>query len=199
MPLVKKQIMTCIFTLFLCLTSSVAFAAFERGDEGQEVLSIQKRLVELHYTISNLDGDFGPETEKAVKKFQADTGLDVDGVIGPATYKALMNKEMPPNRNDAKLRNILRAAYSVIGTPYVFGGTTPYGLIAQDLPNMPLLVQVFLFPEQLMFSSTLAVRYQSRIYVLETWCSTLLMNRVPLIVVFILAMVNLSMLVLALV
>ena len=38
-----------------------------------------------------------------------------------------MNKEMPPNRNDAKLRNILRAAYSVIGTPYVFGGTSPYG------------------------------------------------------------------------
>ena len=127
MPLVKKHIMTCILTLFLCLTSSVAFASFERGDEGQEILSIQKRLVELHYTISNLDGDFGPETEQAVKKFQSDIGLEVDGVIGPATYKALMNKEMPPNRNDAKLRNILRAAYSVIGTPYVFGGTSPYG------------------------------------------------------------------------
>lgn len=127
MPLVKKHILTCIFTLFLCLTSTVAFASFERGDEGQEVLSIQKRLVELHYTISNLDGDFGPETETAVKKFQSDIGLEADGIIGPTTYKALMNKEMPPNRNDAKLRNILRAAYSVIGTPYVFGGTTPYG------------------------------------------------------------------------
>ena len=127
MPLVKKHTLTCIFTLFLCLTSTVAFASFERGDEGQEVLSIQKRLVELHYTISNLDGDFGPETETAVKKFQSDIGLEADGIIGPATYKALMNKEMPPNRNDAKLRNILRAAYSVIGTPYVFGGTTPYG------------------------------------------------------------------------
>ncbi|MDY6029466.1 MAG: NlpC/P60 family protein [Acidaminococcaceae bacterium] len=106
---------------------ATAFASFERGDDGQEVIAIQKRLVELNYTISNIDGDFGPETEKAVKKFQLDRGLEVDGVVGPATYKALMNKEMPPNRSNNKVRSVLRAAYSVMGTPYVFGGTTPYG------------------------------------------------------------------------
>lgn len=38
-----------------------------------------------------------------------------------------MNKEMPPNRSNSVVRNVLRAAYSVIGTPYVFGGTSPYG------------------------------------------------------------------------
>ena len=34
---------------------------------------------------------------------------------------------MPPNRSNSVVRNVLRSAYSVIGTPYVFGGTTPYG------------------------------------------------------------------------
>lgn len=129
MPLVKKKILVLCFTVMFCLTNAVAaFASFERGDDGQEVIAIQKRLVELSYTITNIDGDFGPETEAAVRSFQTDRGLEVDGVIGPDTYRALMNKEIPPNRgNGAVVRRILRAAYSVMGTPYVFGGTTPYG------------------------------------------------------------------------
>lgn len=128
MPLVKKRVLVLCLTLLMCLISTVAFASFERGDDGQEVMSIQKRLVELNYSIASIDGDFGPETEAAVKRFQSDRGLEVDGIIGPDTYRALMNKEIPPNRSGgAVVRRILRAAYSVMGTPYVFGGTTPYG------------------------------------------------------------------------
>ncbi len=128
MPLLKRRLLLLCFVIVMSFTGiATAFASFERGDDGQEVIAIQKRLVELNYTISNIDGDFGPETEKAVKKFQLDRGLEVDGVVGPATYKALMNKEMPPNRSNNKVRSVLRAAYSVMGTPYVFGGTTPYG------------------------------------------------------------------------
>ena len=128
MPLVKSKLLVlCLTVLFNVFGTVSAFASFQRGDDGQEVQAIQKRLVELNYTISNIDGDFGPETERAVKQFQADKGLEVDGIIGEATYRALMNKEMPPNRSQAVVRNVLRAAYSVIGTPYVFGGTSPYG------------------------------------------------------------------------
>ncbi len=128
MLLLKRRLLLLCFVIVVSFTGiATAFASFERGDDGQEVIAIQKRLVELNYTISNIDGDFGPETEKAVKKFQLDRGLEVDGVVGPATYKALMNKEMPPNRSNNKVRSVLRAAYSVMGTPYVFGGTTPYG------------------------------------------------------------------------
>lgn len=128
MLVIKRKVAVFCLTALFCLSCAVsAFASFQRGDDGQEVLSIQKRLVELSYSITNIDGDFGPETEKAVRNFQADRGLEVDGVIGPATYRALMNKEMPPNRSNSTVRNVLRAAYSVIGTPYVFGGTSPYG------------------------------------------------------------------------
>lgn len=126
--MVSKKFLILCFTVLLSLTSSAtALAAFERGDEGQEVMAIQKRLAELKYSIGTIDGEFGPATEAAVKSFQSDRGLEVDGIIGAATYKALMNKDIPPNRSSSPVRRILRAAYSVIGTPYVFGGTTPYG------------------------------------------------------------------------
>lgn len=128
MPVGKKRVVVFCLTLLFCLSCTVtALASFRRGDDGQEVLSIQKRLVELNYSIKSIDGDFGPETENAVRSFQTDRGLEVDGIVGSATYRALMNKEMPPNRSNSVVRNVMRAAYSVIGTPYVFGGTTPYG------------------------------------------------------------------------
>ncbi|MDO4921129.1 MAG: NlpC/P60 family protein [Phascolarctobacterium sp.] len=128
MLLVKRRILIfCLTVMFSLAGTTIAFASFQRGDDGQEVLAIQKRLVELSYNIGTIDGEFGPATESAVKRFQADTGLEVDGVVGEATYKALMNKEMPPNRSNSIARNVMRAAYSVIGTPYVFGGTSPYG------------------------------------------------------------------------
>lgn len=128
MRLVKKKLLTVCLTFMFTIAGAVtAFASFQRGDDGQEVMAIQKRLVELNYNIGTIDGDFGSATENAVKRFQADRGLEVDGIIGSATYKALMNKEMPPNRSNSAVRNVLRAAYSVIGTPYVFGGTSPYG------------------------------------------------------------------------
>ncbi len=126
--MVKKKVITLCLTLLFTLMGAVsAFASFQRGDDGEEVLAIQKRLVELNYSIGIIDGEFGPATEKAIKEFQTAHGLEVDGIVGAATYKALMNKEMPPNRSKSIVRNILRAAYSVIGTPYVFGGTSPYG------------------------------------------------------------------------
>ena len=128
MRLFKKKVITlCLTVLFTMVGSVGAFASFQRGDDGEEVLAIQKRLVELNYTVGTLDGEFGSATEKAVKAFQAAQGLEVDGVVGSATYRALMNKEMPPNRAQNIVRSVLRAAYSVIGTPYVFGGTSPYG------------------------------------------------------------------------
>jgi len=126
-PLNKKKMFAALCMAVMMGFSSVAFASFERGDDGQEILDVQKRLAELNYTVSTFDGNFGPETEKAIKQFQLDRGLEADGVIGPETYRALMNKEIPVNRNATAIRRMIRAGYSVIGTPYVFGGTTPYG------------------------------------------------------------------------
>ena len=61
------------------------------GIKGITVKWLQTRLKELGYNIgkAGIDGSFGYDTEKAVKKFQTDRKLKVDGRVGVKTYKAL--------------------------------------------------------------------------------------------------------------
>ncbi|MFX0573542.1 peptidoglycan-binding domain-containing protein [Nocardia nepalensis] len=39
----------------------------------------------------NVDGKFGPQTKEAVKNFQKDRHITVDGVVGPVTWQALQD------------------------------------------------------------------------------------------------------------
>lgn len=59
------------------------------GDMGPVVLDAQERLAVLGYYTGDLDGDFGPKTERAVKAFQRDHGLTPDGIAGQLTWTAL--------------------------------------------------------------------------------------------------------------
>lgn len=61
----------------------------ERGDKGEEVLSIQQMLVRLGYLDNTPDGSFGKNTEKAVKRFQTDNGLEETGTITQSAYDLL--------------------------------------------------------------------------------------------------------------
>lgn len=64
-----------------------------RGSKGETVAEMQGVLERLGYDLGScgVDGDFGRMTEKAVKAFQKDHGLTVDGICGPKTWKELMN------------------------------------------------------------------------------------------------------------
>ena len=50
-------------------------------------------LIEKGYKLPRygVDGSFGDETEKAIKKFQSDHGLVVDGIVGKNTWSKLLN------------------------------------------------------------------------------------------------------------
>lgn len=62
-----------------------------KGNKGEYVLLAQTMLLNRGYRLPKYgaDGDFGNETLAAVKLFQQDWGLAVDGVIGPATWQML--------------------------------------------------------------------------------------------------------------
>lgn len=58
------------------------------GSTGKAVTELQKNLTSLgHFLIS--DGDFGPATERAVRKFQLEHHLVVDGIFGPKCIRAM--------------------------------------------------------------------------------------------------------------
>ena len=68
---------------------SVYAAVIKQGSRGQTVRKIQTKLKNWGYYTGSVDGIFGSKTKSAVKYFQRKNKLVVDGVVGPATLKAL--------------------------------------------------------------------------------------------------------------
>lgn len=62
-----------------------------RGTKGNYVKQVQNQLIKVGYPLPKYgaDSDFGGETEEAVKAFQRDNGLGVDGKVGKLTWNKL--------------------------------------------------------------------------------------------------------------
>lgn len=62
------------------------------GDRGESVEAMQALLILRGCGCGpdGADGDFGPNTERALRAFQEKRGLAVDGICGPATWTALL-------------------------------------------------------------------------------------------------------------
>ncbi len=71
---------------------TVEIKILRKGDKGNVVKAMQILLAGNGCSCgsSGADGDFGPATLAALKKYQEKKKLDVDGVCGPATWAALM-------------------------------------------------------------------------------------------------------------
>lgn len=57
--------------------------------DGSSVAAYQKQLATLGYYTGKIDGIPGPKTQAAVRSFQRDSDLIVDGIVGPATRARL--------------------------------------------------------------------------------------------------------------
>ena len=60
------------------------------GSEGADVKEMQAGLIRLGYDLGpwGADGDFGDQTEMAVRAFQRDHSLEIDGEFGPLSLAA---------------------------------------------------------------------------------------------------------------
>ncbi|WP_308017614.1 C40 family peptidase [Alkalihalobacillus deserti] len=114
--------------------------ALRLGSRGSSVRALQSALNANGVNAGTADGVFGLQTQRAVREFQRNAGITVDGVAGPQTNRALngsgsssnssaksLNSSTTQSRNNTSVDGIISTAKAQIGTPYQWGGTTPSG------------------------------------------------------------------------
>lgn len=65
------------------------------GAKGRAVKDLQTMLAAKGFDPGKIDGEFGPLTEQALKRFQHVNELTVDGILGPVSWAALGGKTQP--------------------------------------------------------------------------------------------------------
>lgn len=87
----KKLITACAVTMALTMSAMSISAAplLRTGSRGSEVSKVQQTLQDLGYFQHGVTGYFGHITKDAVIRFQRDSGIGVDGIVGPETRAKL--------------------------------------------------------------------------------------------------------------
>ena len=92
--MIKKWSSIILAVLILTIplqTDAFSSQVVERGAFGDDVIELQARLQYIGYYNGAIDGVFGYGTYWALRNFQQDYGLDVDGIAGASTKTALAN------------------------------------------------------------------------------------------------------------
>lgn len=71
---------------------TVSLPVLSRGDKGEDVRAMQALLALRGYPcgVHGTDGSFGPDTQAALKAYQTDRSLTVDGLCGPECWTSLI-------------------------------------------------------------------------------------------------------------
>lgn len=90
---ISKTIVLVMILMFVFSSAALADdELLKRGDSSDNVAFLQRLLMEKGYfNYNTITGYYGVITEDAVKAFQRDTGLRVDGVTGAATWATLLS------------------------------------------------------------------------------------------------------------
>ena len=79
-------------------SSDSDFEIIQRGSKGSRVKEVQQRLRKLGYAPGVVDGKYGSNCIRAVRKFQTNAGLEADGRVDEATWEALFADDAPKNK-----------------------------------------------------------------------------------------------------
>ena len=94
------------------------------GSSGKEVSAIQQALKDRGLFNSDITGYYGTQTQAAVRKFQKQKGLTVDGIAGPQTLGALgISVGTVPKATEANINLLARIiSAEARGEPYTISG-----------------------------------------------------------------------------
>ena len=74
------------------LLNLVPYPTLRNGNRGSYVVFLQRLLESKFIPVGVVDGIFGTQTENAVRTFQEQNGLTIDGIVGPNTWSKLSEK-----------------------------------------------------------------------------------------------------------
>ncbi|MGD1703591.1 peptidoglycan-binding domain-containing protein [Dapis sp. BLCC M229] len=112
----------------MTVSSSFSLPILRNGSIGSDVTLVQRLLNNAGYGSLVEDGIFGSRTDTAVKQFQKDRNLTVDGVVGSQTWKALVPPTLSRNSrgNDVESLQITlnEIGYGNLVVDGIFGSNT---------------------------------------------------------------------------
>lgn len=91
-----------LIVFFVGQTAFAAAALLREGSRGEAVRAMQQTLIDLEYLKGKPSGVFDKETAAAVRCFQRDRNLEVDGICGPITQRELKRKDLKKAPEAAK-------------------------------------------------------------------------------------------------
>lgn len=135
-------------------TTNPARGRLSIGSRGQSVKDLQT-LLNNHGANLVPDAIFGNATDSAVKSFQRQKGLEVDGIVGPQTWAALANNQAgveavasvrnevtaatyqtPKPANGFNSDSMVQMAHEQVGKPYAFGASGPHSFDCSGLVSL---------------------------------------------------------------
>lgn len=106
--ILRSRIIAIIIVAVIIVTVPVQLAlallgdrTLRMGDHGEDVQQLQRDLGYLGYPVGQVDGIYGWNTFQAVKSFQADSGLTVDGITGKTTAQQVIKQVSTPPKTDS--------------------------------------------------------------------------------------------------
>lgn len=107
------------------------------GSSGKEVTAIQNALKERGLFSGEATGYYGTKTQSAVKRFQKQKGLSVDGIAGPQTLNALgITSGSVPQATESNINLLARIiSAEARGEPYT--GQVAVGAVVLNRVESP--------------------------------------------------------------
>ena len=146
----KKGVALSLAMALVLSGTIFGFASTSYGAEVNSVMELQQKLSDAGYSVGIIDGIYGARTDAAVRAFQADYGLRVDGIVGPATLSALgsasvqgISRQYAAGTTNTTANTTANTvanttAATTTATPSVYGS----GMSTDDVMDLQRLLQI---------------------------------------------------------